>query len=112
MRSIGEDGLKKAMAGTTTLEEGTRGVYLAEQTAKLCGGCPSGGAPEFDYCPTGGPFVGQHREACRPRLPAEWTFCPLCGTDAARAPAVGDEVEDRASRRARLDLPQIRRKAS
>ncbi len=83
MRSIGEDGLKKVMEGATTLDEITRVVYLAEQTAKLCSSCKTVLNQEFEYCPTCGDFVGEHCEHCRRRLHAEWTFCPFCGETAA-----------------------------
>jgi type IV pilus assembly protein PilB len=81
MRSIGEDGLKKVMAGVTTLEEITRVVYLAEQSTKTCPSCQSTLNREFEYCPECGDFVGEHCERCRRRLEAQWAFCPGCGTD-------------------------------
>ncbi len=112
MRSIGEDGLKKAMVGGTTHEEVTRVVYLADQTAKLCGACKSVINQDFDYCPSCGHFVGEHCESCRRRMQPEWTFCPFCGTDAARPPDAGDDGEAREQRRLRLELPQVHRKAS
>jgi len=114
MRSIGEDGLKKTMAGVTTLEEVTRVVYLADQTGKLCGACKSVINHDFDYCPTCGHFVGEHCESCRRRMQPEWTFCPFCGTDAAVRPdsATPENGEQRARRRIRLELPSAQRKAS
>ena len=111
MRSIGEDGLKKAMAGITTLEEVTRVVYLADQTAKVCAACKSVINSDFDYCPTCGHFVGEHCENCRRRMQPEWDFCPFCGTDSARNAADGENGERR-PRRPRLELPAAERKAS
>jgi len=84
MRSIGEDGLKKVLEGHTTLEEVTRVVYLAEQTAKFCPSCQKVLHSDFEYCPSCGEFVGDHCEKCRRRLQPDWTFCAHCGTDTAR----------------------------
>jgi hypothetical protein len=81
MRSMGEDGLKKVLAGNSTLEEVTRVVYLAEQPGKLCPGCQTFLHQEFEYCPTCGDFVGEHCESCRKRLNPIWQFCPACGAD-------------------------------
>jgi len=80
MRSIGEDGLKKVLAGVTTLEEVTRTVYLQEQLAKFCPNCKTVLVQEFAYCIKCGEFVGEHCESCRRRFSPEWTFCPFCGT--------------------------------
>jgi type IV pilus assembly protein PilB len=80
MRSIGEDGLKKALDGRTTLEEVTRVVYLAEQTGKVCPSCQAVLAKDFEYCSSCGEFVGEHCEKCRHRVNTEWTFCPKCGS--------------------------------
>jgi len=79
MRSIGEDGLRKVMAGVTTLDEVTRVVYLVENEARICSSCHSVCAREFDYCPTCGEYVGEHCEKCRRRVHPQWAFCPGCG---------------------------------
>jgi len=80
MRSIGEDGLKKVLAGETTLEEVTRSVYLEEQTAKFCPSCGTVLVQEYAYCTKCGEFVGEHCESCRRRFSPEWAYCPFCGT--------------------------------
>jgi len=87
MRTIGEDGLGKVLAGLTTLEEVTRVVYLAEEGARVCPGCQAVLAREFDYCPACGAFVGEHCEHCRRRLDSAWSFCPYCGDDREREAA-------------------------
>ena len=79
MRSIGEDGLRKVMAGTTTLDEVTRVVYLVENETRICSSCHTVCAREFDYCPACGEFVGDHCEGCRRRVHPQWVFCPGCG---------------------------------
>ena len=85
MRSIGEDGLKKALEGRTTLEEVTRVVYLSENSPKLCPRCQTVLNKEYEYCTMCGEFVGEHCEKCRRRMMNEWTFCPFCGHSPARA---------------------------
>jgi type IV pilus assembly protein PilB len=115
MRSIGEDGLKKVLAGRTTLEEVSRVVYLSDQTAKVCPACKSVLNQEFEYCTSCGEFVGDHCESCRHRLQPSWSFCPHCGSDASGADA-GAASQHRAASgltvRSRLELPQSGRKAS
>jgi type IV pilus assembly protein PilB len=106
MRTIGEDGLKKVLAGKTTLEEVTRVVYLAESGAKMCGSCNEVLAKDYEYCPNCGDYVGDHCEHCKHRLNSKWTFCPHCGEDtghganAAEASGEAGSVERR--RRPRL----------
>jgi len=84
MRSMGEDGLKKVMAGVSTLDEVTRVVYLAEQPGKLCPSCQTYLNHEYEYCPECGEFVGEHCEHCRKRLNPAWQFCPACGSAGGR----------------------------
>jgi hypothetical protein len=79
MRSIGEDGLKKVLAGETTLDEVTRSVYLEEQSAKFCPNCKTVLVQEYAYCTKCGEFVGEHCESCHRRFSPEWAFCPFCG---------------------------------
>ena len=86
MRSIGEDGLRKVLAGVTTLEEVSRVVYLEEQAAKICPGCQTVLTQEFEYCPSCGDFVGEHCEHCRRRMQPEWTYCPFCGENGSDEP--------------------------
>ena len=82
MRTIGEDGLQKVLAGRTTLEEVTRVVYLAETGVKMCPSCNDVLAQEFEFCPSCGEFVGEHCQTCRRRMDTKWSFCPACGEDA------------------------------
>jgi type IV pilus assembly protein PilB len=96
MRPIGEDGLEKVFAGTTTLDEVTRVVYLAEQGVKVCGGCSAVISQEFEYCTACGHFVGEHCERCHRRWDPAWRFCPACGHE-AHAPR-GEESHSRQMR--------------
>jgi type IV pilus assembly protein PilB len=84
MVSIGEDGLKKVMAGVTTLDEVSRVVYLAEMGVRICPTCANVLAAEYDYCTSCGDFVGEHCEHCKRRVSPDWTFCPFCGGAAAK----------------------------
>jgi type II secretory ATPase GspE/PulE/Tfp pilus assembly ATPase PilB-like protein len=115
MKSIGEDGLKKVMEGRTTLEEVTRVVYLAEQTARLCNGCKTVLSQEFEYCPSCGEFVGEHCEKCRHRMNPSWTFCPFCGSDAQPRKGgqhAAGEPPERVETRGEAPPPRARNKAA
>ena len=79
MRTIGEDGLQKVLTGTTTLDEVTRVVYLAETGVKMCPACNDVLAQEFDYCPNCGEYVGETCRHCHRRMDPKWTYCPYCG---------------------------------
>ncbi|MGH7730104.1 MAG: ATPase, T2SS/T4P/T4SS family, partial [Candidatus Eiseniibacteriota bacterium] len=87
MRTMGEDGLRKVLEGHTTLDEVSRVIYLADQGSKQCPSCASVLAPEFEYCPTCGEFVGEHCVSCRRRLNPGWAWCPFCGEAAQAAGA-------------------------
>ena len=91
MHSMGEDGLRKVLEGRTTLDEVSRVIYLADQGAKSCPSCQAVLAPEFEYCPSCGEFVGDHCESCRRRLNPVWTWCPYCGETTHTGAASGDE---------------------
>jgi type IV pilus assembly protein PilB len=79
MKSIGEDGLRKALEGRTTVDEVTRVVYLADSTPKMCPQCQTVLSKDYEYCTSCGEFVGEHCEKCKRRTLAEWSFCPFCG---------------------------------
>ncbi len=83
MRSIGEDGLKKALEGRTTIEEVTRVVYLAESSPKMCPSCQTVLNKDYEYCTRCGEYVGEHCEKCRRRSLSEWSYCPFCGHESA-----------------------------
>jgi type IV pilus assembly protein PilB len=89
MHSIGEDGLRKALEGRTTIEEVTRVVYLADSTPKMCPSCQTVLSKDYEYCTHCGEFVGEHCEKCRRRTLNEWSFCPFCGHPAK------DEARDK-----------------
>jgi type IV pilus assembly protein PilB len=110
MRTIGEDGLQKVLAGRTTLEEVRRVVYLAETGVRMCPACREILGQGYEYCPSCGEFVGESCEHCRRRLDPRWTFCPSCGEKSPLAPATRGSVPGaisvvRASRRRRRKGP-------
>lgn len=88
MRTLREDGVRKAMEGVTTLEEVLR-VTPEESTAvQRCPRCNALVGDDFVVCP--------HCElaldllscaGCGQRLEAGWTVCPYC-----RAPASSEQV--------------------
>ncbi|MEO5658002.1 MAG: hypothetical protein ABIO65_07670, partial [Nitrospiria bacterium] len=78
MVSLLSDGLAKARAGATSLEELGRVLESDDLIPALCGACggikPSG----FPYCP----FCGARAEgrcACGQALLPTWSHCPACG---------------------------------
>ena len=93
MRTIGEDGLHKVLAGITTLEEVTRMIYLAQDAGRICPSCTHVLSQEFDYCPACGDFVGEHCEQCRRRMGPGWSYCPYCGSSDGRN-GTGEEDDD------------------
>jgi type II secretory ATPase GspE/PulE/Tfp pilus assembly ATPase PilB-like protein len=115
MRTMGEDGLAKIMAGRTTLDEVTRVVYLADQGVRTCPACETPLAQYFDYCPSCGEFVGEHCQTCRRRLDPGWTYCPFCGETAERngdgtaRGEASDEVAERPDRRRARRTPRLRK---
>ena len=104
MRSIGEDGLKKVLAGSTTLEEVTRVVYLADRPGKICPGCQTVLNSEYEYCPSCGEFVGEHCERCHKRMNPDWQFCPACGAEpGSRSASENAEVRVMSNQTRRTD---------
>ena len=109
MHSIGEDGLRKVLAGKTTLDEVGRVIYIAQHAGKVCPSCSSVLGHDFEYCPTCGEFVGEHCESCHRRLNPSWGYCPHCGEDTSHA----DHVAPAKPRRRRAAIvPEPMRKAS
>jgi hypothetical protein len=93
MRTMGEDGLKRALAGITTIDEVARVVYLEDEAARICGNCKNVLPKEFDFCPSCGDYVGEHCQSCHRRLNADWMFCAFCGTRNPRVKEAAQLVE-------------------
>ncbi|MEO5657326.1 MAG: ATPase, T2SS/T4P/T4SS family [Nitrospiria bacterium] len=78
MVSLLSDGLAKARAGATSLEELGRVLESDDLIPALCGACGGIKPPGFPYCP----FCGARAEgrcACGQALLPAWSHCPACG---------------------------------
>jgi len=80
MMPIGEDGLRKVLAGETSLEELQRVVYYEEEAARLCATCHKPVSTEYFFCPHCGHSVSTVCVKCARRVDPLWGFCPSCGT--------------------------------
>ncbi len=80
MRPIGQDGVKKAREGRTTLDEVLRVVHLGDEGMKICSQCSETMPREFEHCPACGKYAGEQCATCHRRLQPEWKHCPGCGT--------------------------------
>ena len=86
MTSIGEDGLNKAKAGLTTVEELLRVIEVASKIESICPTCASNVQYDFHVCPFCGTLLNQNCESCRRPLQLDWNICPFCGTRVGTAP--------------------------
>jgi type IV pilus assembly protein PilB len=90
LRSLREDGLRKAAAGLTTLEEVLRVTPSTEHTADHCPVCAKQVEPDFSTCPWCTTDLRPlHCASCSRPLDMAWVACPTCGTPTAT------EVDDR-----------------
>jgi len=79
MVPIGQDGLSKALAGETTLDELRRVIYTPEESGRICGGCHATVSTEYAFCPNCGTRADLACEQCGKRVAPEWTYCTGCG---------------------------------
>ncbi|MBI5561449.1 MAG: Flp pilus assembly complex ATPase component TadA [Deltaproteobacteria bacterium] len=81
MVTLQQDGVKKVLAGVTSLEELTRVIYLGKADEGKTGVCPvchNDVAVETGACPHCGHFISKECPACgRMRQPG-WVVCPYC----------------------------------
>jgi type IV pilus assembly protein PilB len=84
MVTLGDDGLARVKAGTTTPEELLRVVTGVSELRIACPGC--GGALAVDYvaCPVCGHRLNSTCGRCGRALQAGWHYCPFCATGTAR----------------------------
>jgi RNA polymerase subunit RPABC4/transcription elongation factor Spt4 len=80
MTSLGEDGLIKAKAGITTLEELLRAMDVTSKIESLCPGCARIVQYDFVACPFCEKSLSRACVACQRPLQLEWKVCPYCGT--------------------------------
>jgi type IV pilus assembly protein PilB len=85
MTTLGEDGLTKAKAGLTTLEELLRVIEVSGKTESLCPTCAKVVQYNFMTCPFCGTILSRNCVGCKHALQLEWKMCPYCGTRAEAA---------------------------
>jgi type II secretory ATPase GspE/PulE/Tfp pilus assembly ATPase PilB-like protein len=77
--SLLSDGLAKARAGLTTLEELGRVLEPDELVPSVCGACSRVRPAGFPCCPFCGARAAGACPACGQRLLEAWSHCPACG---------------------------------
>lgn len=85
MTTLGEDGLTKAKAGVTTLEELLRVIEVSGKTESLCPTCAKIVQYDFRVCPYCEALLSRNCVGCARALQMEWTICPYCATRAEPA---------------------------
>ncbi len=80
MTTLGEDGLIKAKAGLTTLEELLRVIEVSGKTESLCPTCAKVVQYNFMTCPFCETILSQNCAGCKRALQLEWKICPYCST--------------------------------
>jgi hypothetical protein len=83
MVSLGEDGLAKVKAGTTTAEELLRVVTEVREMRTLCPSCSGAVALDFNACPHCGHRLSGGCPKCGRALQPGWSFCPFCASATA-----------------------------
>ena len=80
MTTLGEDGLNKAKAGLTTLEELLRVIEVTSKTESICPTCARIVQYDFVACPYCETILSRNCMDCKRSLQLEWKTCPYCGT--------------------------------
>jgi type IV pilus assembly protein PilB len=80
MTTLGEDGLNKAKAGLTTLEELVRVIEVSSKTESICPTCARIVQYDFMACPYCETILSRNCKGCKGSLQLEWKTCPYCGT--------------------------------
>jgi type IV pilus assembly protein PilB len=79
MTSLGEDGLNKAKAGITTVEELLRVVEVSNKIESLCPKCARIVQYDFLACPYCETALSRICQGCRRPSQLDWKLCPYCG---------------------------------
>jgi type IV pilus assembly protein PilB len=80
MTTLGEDGLNKAKAGLTTLEELVRVIEVSSKTESICPTCARIVQYDFIACPYCETTLSRNCMGCKRSLHLEWKTCPYCRT--------------------------------
>jgi len=80
MTTLGEDGLNKAKAGLTTLEELLRVIDVSSKTESICPTCAKIVQYDFMSCPYCETMLSRNCVSCKRALQMEWKMCPYCAT--------------------------------
>ncbi len=83
MVSMYMDGLKKVLAGITTIEELNRVVYFSSEEKDLLGLCPTclqPVSPESAICPHCQRLISDSCPSCGRKREPEWIMCPYCAS--------------------------------
>jgi type IV pilus assembly protein PilB len=91
MTTLGEDGLNKAKAGLTSLEELLRVIEVSSKTESLCPTCARIVQYDFMACPYCETTLSRNCTDCKKSLQLEWKTCPYCGTRAGTRRDKGSE---------------------
>ena len=81
MHSLVEDGLEKAKAGVTTIEELVRVLEVAEYVATSCPGCGRVLNSEYRFCPFCSAALRRLCGGCGRVLQLGWIVCAHCGQE-------------------------------
>jgi type II secretory ATPase GspE/PulE/Tfp pilus assembly ATPase PilB-like protein len=82
MHSLVEDGLEKAKAGITTIDELVRVLEIAEHVATSCPGCGHSLNSEYRFCPYCRAVMRRVCTGCGGILQSGWAACAHCGLEA------------------------------
>lgn len=80
MKTLLEDGVEKARAGETTLEEILRVIGPQTKPERNCDACGRPHDATYFFCPFCGSFRQKTCVSCRALLEDDWLVCPACGT--------------------------------
>ena len=81
MRGLVEDGLDKAKAGLTTLDELVRVLEVAQHAATSCPGCGRPLNSEYRFCPYCRAVMRRICAGCGRILQSGWAACAYCGQE-------------------------------
>ena len=87
MTGLGEDGLAKVKAGTTTPEELLRVVTEVREMRTYCPGCGGAVGVDFLVCPSCGHRLSGGCTKCGRAMQPGWNFCPYCASSTTPKPS-------------------------